>query len=332
MPKEVRLTRLFLLFKRAGSLVSRSRIKICLISAVLFTNITPVVVAFENPHASFALNSSTENHNEYQLSSGEKEGSHESHFEVTGEFNVDLLLGSLNINSPINTEEDIDLYLIPKFSYYGERFYFENTSVGFSLLENERWTIDLIGRVNLDAMYFHTNKNTANTFLNFLSADVLVIVPFDADIPEIEEREYSYMIGASFSRHFGPFDFNITATKDASNIHKGIETDISVLHTGSEGKVNYSLKLGVLIKDKKISNYYYGLRDSETIEMSYPSYEVDSTTYNPYIKATFEKQLSQDWSMYFSYQSMSFDSKITDSILVTDEEVNTRFIGVKYRF
>ena len=273
-------------------------------------------------------------HNSQGLSSNRKDADDSiSNFETTTKFNFDLLLGSFHMNSPVNTDDDIELFVIPKFSYYGDNFYFENTTLGYSLIENDDWTFDLLSQFNLDAVYFHTNNDELNTFLNFLSADTLVIIPFDPNIPFIEDRDYSYMAGFASSWHFAQdYDLNIKVTRDVTNLHQGMEADISISHFGGNETFGYSIAVGALVKDKKLSNYYFGLRETEVVIGSFPAYRIDSTTLSPYVKASFEKKLAEDWSLYLSYQSMSFDSKITDSILVVDEQVNTRFFGVKYRF
>ncbi|MCW8876797.1 MAG: MipA/OmpV family protein, partial [Kangiellaceae bacterium] len=163
-------------------------------------------------------------------------------FETTSKFNFDLLLGSFHMNSPVNTDEDVELFVIPKISYYGDNFYFENTTLGYSLVENEKWTLDLLSQFNLDAVYFHTNNDELNTFLNFLSADVLIILPFDPDIPFIEERDYSYMAGLAARWHFAHgYDVNLKLTRDVSGVHDGVEADFSLSHFGGAEGFGYSI-------------------------------------------------------------------------------------------
>ena len=51
--------------------------------------------------------------------------------------------------------KDTELYLMPSFSYYGENFFIENLSMGYSLVENDRFIVDLATRFNLDGLYFY---------------------------------------------------------------------------------------------------------------------------------------------------------------------------------
>ncbi|AOE50428.1 MipA/OmpV family protein [Kangiella sediminilitoris] len=73
----------------------------------------------------------------------------------SGEWNISLSLGYGQVESIISNVDDFDLYLLPNISYYGESFFLENTTMGYSLYEDEDFYLDIVGKLNEDGIYFN---------------------------------------------------------------------------------------------------------------------------------------------------------------------------------
>lgn len=69
------------------------------------------------------------------------------------QFSVGVGLG-LRTN-PLVDGDDIPLVLLPEISYYGERFFLDTTSAGFTLIEQPRHMLNLVATLGLDQMYFN---------------------------------------------------------------------------------------------------------------------------------------------------------------------------------
>ena len=65
-----------------------------------------------------------------------------------------LAAGHGKISTVLSGRRPISGNFIPGVSYYGERFYLENTHLGYSLVENDYGYIDLVGELNDDGMFF----------------------------------------------------------------------------------------------------------------------------------------------------------------------------------
>lgn len=69
------------------------------------------------------------------------------------QFSVGLGLGGRS--NPLVEGDDIPLFVLPKVSYYGERFFWESTTLGFTLVETNRQSINVVATVGFDQMYFN---------------------------------------------------------------------------------------------------------------------------------------------------------------------------------
>lgn len=250
----------------------------------------------------------------------------------SGSWEFELYLGSFHATSPVNTDNDINLYVLPKIRYYGDRFYFENTTLGFSLIENEKWTFDLISQFNLDAVNFETNNKKKFNFLRFLPAGTLIMVPFETEIPPIKDRKFSYMGGFKAQYEFTPNWFiGIDLTRDISSVHDGKQAHLITGFKESAGPYSIYTEIGFDFKDSKLSDYYYGLHESDIGPVIYQPYKINKWTINPYLTLNIERKINQHFSAYFYLKMQQFDSKITKSILMSEKETYWSFIGVKYR-
>ncbi|MDO3386452.1 MipA/OmpV family protein [Gilvimarinus sp. SDUM040013] len=68
------------------------------------------------------------------------------------QFSVGVGLGGRT--NPLLEGDDIPIVLLPEISYYGERFFFDTTSLGYTLYEDKRHLLNAVATVGLDSMYF----------------------------------------------------------------------------------------------------------------------------------------------------------------------------------
>lgn len=80
---------------------------------------------------------------------------HPSDCIAVGEWQVSLGVGLGGRTNPLVGGDDIPVLLLPQASYYGERFFFDTTTVGFTLLETPRQSLSLVSTLGLDHMYFN---------------------------------------------------------------------------------------------------------------------------------------------------------------------------------
>ncbi|MCP8898869.1 MipA/OmpV family protein [Gilvimarinus xylanilyticus] len=69
------------------------------------------------------------------------------------QFSVGLGLGVRT--NPLYDGDDIPLVLLPEISYYGERFFLDTTSLGFTLVETPAHMLNAVATLGLEQMYFN---------------------------------------------------------------------------------------------------------------------------------------------------------------------------------
>ncbi len=70
------------------------------------------------------------------------------------EFRLALALGYGRLDNPRVHAKPIETFLLPSWSYYSERFYLENFTLGYSLYESDNWLFDLQTKLNEDGFFF----------------------------------------------------------------------------------------------------------------------------------------------------------------------------------
>lgn len=174
------------------------------------------------------------------------------------QWKLSLASGRGIIENPLAGRENGETPLLPSFSYYGKRFFFSNLTAGYSLVENERFYIDLIAQPNEDGLYFQLEKpgvgpGSASIFIPLFQA------------PEVSEidRRVSLMAGPSGTLVTSLADLSFSWLHDISGVHHGNETHLSLdkqypLLGGSLG-----FGIGAIHKDMDLINYYYHFREEE---------------------------------------------------------------------
>lgn len=72
-----------------------------------------------------------------------------------GQWTFSLGIGAGLHTNPLNKGKDIPLLLLPSGSYYGKRFFWQDDTIGFTLLDTNRHMLNLIATPAYDQMFFN---------------------------------------------------------------------------------------------------------------------------------------------------------------------------------
>ncbi len=246
-----------------------------------------------------------------------------------------LGLGAGIRTNPVMDNDDIPLVVIPYASYQGERFFIQNLDFGYTLFENETQQFNLLITPSYDQVFF--NKWDIN---NFIERSGLALGSSN-DIPTVEhtnrvidkrllhKRRMAGLAGVEFSRSFYGLDVQMQLLAEATGYYNGSEARVAVSKTINLGKHDVKLTLGTNWQDAKTLNYYYGLPAQEAF---------NHTPYNPVngfttlLRFDWNYQLDDHWSLRFFTSYRHLSSSISDSPLVTTNNVITAFAGGVYHF
>lgn len=253
-----------------------------------------------------------------------------------GRWQFALSAGDGSISNPLANRPDIQGTLMPLISYYGERFYFENSFIGYSLIEREHWYLDVVGALNEDGMYF--NLDGVNQFGWW---DALGISGGYVDLEnggsyqppgsyQDIHRHLSYLAGLSLHRIYPFADVRVSMLKDISGVHHGHEIHFNLRKSYAWQQWRLRWQVGLSQKDQRLNNYYYNIRPHE-INHQRSWFELKQSL-NFHYGFTLSYQLNKDWALQAHWQKQRFDRELENSPLVGDLQSISRFIGVRYSF
>ncbi len=241
-----------------------------------------------------------------------------------------LAVGYAHIETPTAAGKPIESFVLPSIVYYGEKFYLENFTMGYSLLETEDLIIDLQGRLNEDSLLFELDGLS-----NILATDLIGLTPprgNPRNPPELEpiQRNASYMAGANFLKITPWGDFSLGLYQDVTNVHHGHEILLTFNNQFRYEQLSWGYELGFTYKSKDVVDYYYQLRDEET-GTTRKDFNPEPAL-NSHMRVLVDYKLNQDWSAVAVLQYNHLASEIQRSPLIDQQDYWGSFVGFNYRF
>ncbi|MDN7125686.1 MipA/OmpV family protein [Pseudidiomarina sp. 1APP75-32.1] len=250
---------------------------------------------------------------------------------LANQWHVSLAVGYGYVDVPRAGKKPVKTYLLPSISYYGEKFYLENFTMGYSLYEGDIFMLDLQTKLNDDVIFFELDG-----FENLFASDLLGFTPNRGGAgptasPIISiERSVSYLGGVNALWTTPAGDLSLGGFNDISNIHNGHEAHLRLTDTFRYQMFAWAFELGATYKSKETVSYYYELRPDEigTIHTGYNA----RAGVNYHARALFDYPLSDHWSAIAVVEYNRLASNIADSPFLNDNEYWGGFVGVNYRF
>jgi outer membrane protein len=239
---------------------------------------------------------------------------------VVGEWDFSVSLGIGERSNPITSGADIPLIVIPQLSYYGKRFFIENLELGYTMLDGNSHTLNLIATPGYDRVFFFRN-DPQNYFVAGVGGAISAPVT-----PEIEHaidrpRSTTYLVGPEWLFDVGRVTGQMSALYEATGRHKGFEVRGAVATPLIQTTHSLVLSGGFTWKSSQLVDYYYG------VDRHYQP----NDALNPFLKLGYSRSLGERWSLSAFVHIEYLDAAIADSPIVTDDTVTTAFAGVVYK-
>lgn len=250
---------------------------------------------------------------------------------TTGEFHAALALGYGGLENPRAHAKSIETYVLPTWSYYGERFYAENFTLGYSLHESDSLLLDIQTQLNEDGIFFEFD-GLNRLFMNDLLGFNPIRNPTNAKQPKTDEieRNISYLGGLN-ATWLTPFaDISLGYFHDISGVHQGNEIQLRLKRSFEYPWGVLGFQGGTVRKSQNILNYYYQLTPEERGPF-YPRY-YPSATFNYYAKAVINVPLGGNVNFVGIFEYTWLGQSITDSIMIDKDGYISGFVGISYGF
>jgi outer membrane protein len=207
--------------------------------------------------------------------------------------------------------------------------------LGYTLFQNEKQQFNLLLTPSYDQVFF--NKWDIN---NFVERSGLAL-DSSKDNPTVEatnraidkrllhKRRMAGLAGIEYSHSLHGLDVQLQLLTEATGYYNGAEARVAVSKTINLGKHDVKLTLGTNWQDAQTLNYYYGLPTQEAL--SHTPYDA-SDGLTSLLRFDWSYQLDEHWSLHFFTSYRQLSSSISDSPLVTTNNVITAFAGGVYHF
>lgn len=262
-----------------------------------------------------------------------------------------LALGQGQRDNPLINGDDIDIHAVVDFSWYGERFFFDNGDFGYTLHEARNFSFNLVATFNNERNYY--NYLTGRTFGlrtvvdSFINEEEPSREGFNPDKPEdpmltgyteealnqvtdLPRRRFALNGGLEFL-YISPWgDLQAQLLNDVSNTHRGQEAWLSWSKPWYTRSNEFTLTLGLEWKSTDLVSYYYGVRREERFPGR--EYYAGGAGTNRFVRFAARHAFNTHWHLVGMIEREFLSSAIRHSPIVDEARVDTFFAGLFYRY
>lgn len=287
---------------------------------------------------------------------------------AVSQWNFGLALGFGQKQNIILGQSDLNIYLVPTISYYGDKWFFDNGSLGYSFIEKPKYALSLISEINpFSAQYY--DYHPLNVFLfdssvsnDFSDAEASQYYPdtvldSGAELPsqpddqntveglervetnlELSKPDWSIDVGLQHN-WFISNRFSVVSKifTDVSNVHNGKRADINLSYRYQVRGDNtflanwqFNVQFGLSLLSRQTTQYFYGIDERHVHLRSY-HYLTDAAI-NKTIRMNLRKPISNNLNVLLYWKTEFLDDTISNSPRVTNDQSNTYFMGLLYAF
>lgn len=243
---------------------------------------------------------------------------HESNWRLGAAFGYGLR------SNPLIQSDDIPIVVDLDIAWFGERWFFDNGDLGFTVADNDSLTASLVARINSDRVFF------GKTDTRFVSVD-LAGAPLDVAVNfKPPDRDYAVELGLELLADGAWGALQLTAFHDVSGTHDGFELYADYSFGWRDQRLYIEPSVGASYKSADMNNYYWGVTPEEAGVVAFP-YEADAGL-NWHARLMVGYQLSRHWGMSLVAEYERLNSEAAASPIVEDDSVLGWFAGVSWRF
>ncbi|MBP8118274.1 MipA/OmpV family protein [Shewanella sp. NKUCC05_KAH] len=251
-------------------------------------------------------------------------------------WDLGIAIGWGQKSNPLRDFDDIPLFFIPTVAYYGEHWFFDNGNLGYTLAEQESFTINLVTSYSLDRAYFY-QWDPSNIFLNrgtqveakAINSMYLSTEP-EPEFNSLETRNFTLLGGAEAFIYTRLGIIRLAYTHDMFNVHQGSEAQIKWTYGWDYDRFIFEFALVFDWKSQDVVDYYYSVRPSENAYWS-ERYQAKSG-WDKGAEMTARYILTDNWDLLLAVRYTLIADEIAASPLLDQDYSSTYFIGAAYRF
>lgn len=250
---------------------------------------------------------------------------------------MSLAVGFGQYGNILHQGESTPLYLVPRFSYYRQRFYLENLDPGYNLWQQDGFSLDITAKQSFDALLLRQNPLKDSLLRGLIHSKKLFVVPTSSRLDELftpTRRHFSYLAGFSLFYDKANWQFASALQQDVSNVHHGLEWQHKIRYLWQTGPVTMAITSEYRYLSSNYSNYYFGVGpdDSKAFSSRQPDkrfylYQPGSQ-WLPALKLESSYQLPNKTRLLLNWRREWLPTAYRDSLYFQKRQHDIWFAGV----
>ncbi len=266
--------------------------------------------------------------------------------QTTNQLHLSLAMGAGFRSNPLYGGHNIPLWLMPDIAYYGQRWFFDNGTLGYSWALSPTLNLSVVSRFNDEQGYFQ-RTSFSNVFSSQRIADDGLAGPIQTlspdtsqsgiDIGSVSKRPWALDGGLQLDWQQEHWQARFNWWRDISNEYKGSHAKAAIAYHFSHRTGDWGLSTAVAWKSANLLNRYYGLSLEDG---GNPDTAVSG--WQPEVGLHWTYALDEKWSLLSLYRYRWLNINVrneldpkaptTQSPFLAESFVRSWFIGVSYRF
>lgn len=244
-----------------------------------------------------------------------------------------LAFGYGQRSNPLVQSDDVPIVVDVDIAWFGERFFFDNGDLGFTVANGEFATVNAVARVNSDRLFF---SRTDTKFFRVLNTSAgLTVTPTSGPGPDVfalsvPDRDYAVELGLELLADGRWGMLQLTAHHDVSGTHDGYEVFLDYARGWRHQRWYLQPSVGVAWKSNEMNDYYWGVRPREA-NLVLPAYQAGSGV-DVHARVLASYQLTRNWAFSMAAEIVRLNDDAAGSPIVAESNVAGWFAGFGYRF
>lgn len=248
-----------------------------------------------------------------------------------------LAFGYGERTNPLIQSEDIPVLVDVDIAWFGKRWFFDNGDVGFAVLDDPRFTANVVARVNSDRAFF---SKTNTKYVSFARKAGGLMAPARDPITGAElvvpvaskppDRDYAIELGFEMLFDGAWGQASLLGFHDVSDTHEGYEIAADYSYRWTFGRLSFSPSAGLSYKSASRNDYYWGVHAAEA-SPALPEYHADAGfDWEAGLRTNYYITKSIRLAASANYERL--EESIALSPLVNEDHVFGYFAGVAWQF
>lgn len=216
-------------------------------------------------------------------------------------------LALVDLGQPYDTDDTLGgavLFL----EYHGNRINVDYDHISYSILKKENLTFDVLGEAR---------------FLGYETDD-------DKIFKGMEDRDPAFEIGGKLSLHNSLGTVSLALLADPDTAHEGQAAYLELDKKFQAGAWTLNPTVGINWQSDKVTDYYYGVRNSEVTATRAAFKGEDAVI--PYVDFDATRQFGENWKIGLMLNYKYYPDEVTDSPLVGNEHILSAGARASYFF